>query len=109
MGILDGVIGGLVSAGATAVISKVIEQHGGVQGIVQQFEKSGLGSIAQSWVGTGANQAISADQIKQALGSNAVQELAAKAGIPADEIAKKLADLLPAAIDKLTPAGQVAA
>jgi hypothetical protein len=40
MSILDGVLGGLVSAGVTAMVSKVLEQHGGVQGLVSQFEKT---------------------------------------------------------------------
>ena len=55
MGLLNGVIGGVVGAGMVSVISGVIEKHGGVQGIVNQFEKNGLGETVKSWVGTGAN------------------------------------------------------
>jgi uncharacterized protein YidB (DUF937 family) len=109
MGILDGVVGGLVSAGVVSLVSNVIEQHGGVQGLVSQFEQKGLGSIIQSWVGTGANQAISSNQIQQVLDNDLVKTLAEKTGISTDELAAKIAEILPDAVDKLTPNGTVAA
>ena len=89
MGILDGVLGGLVSAAVVPLIQNVIEQHGGVQGLISQFEKTGLGSTIQSWIGTGENHAITAEQIHQALGSDTVKALEAKLGIPADEVAQR--------------------
>lgn len=107
MGLLDGVIGGVVGAGMMSVVSGVIEKHGGVQGIVTQFEKNGLGETVKSWVGTGANKPISADQVQQALGTTTLEQLAAKAGISVPELAQKLAQILPQAIDKLTPNGVV--
>jgi len=61
----------------------------------------------RSWIGTGANQPISADQIHQVFGSDAVKELAAKVGLSPDVLAAKLSQVLPQAIDKLTPAGVV--
>jgi uncharacterized protein YidB (DUF937 family) len=108
MGILDGVLGGLVSAGVTALVSNVLEKNGGVQGLVSQFEQKGLGAMVQSWVGTGANQAVEPAQIEHALGGNMLEELAAKAGISKDDIAAQLANLLPEAVDKLTPNGVIA-
>ena len=107
MGLFDGIIGGVVGAGMASVISNVIEQHGGVQGIVNQFEKQGFGETVRSWVGTGANQPISPDQLHQALGANTLQQLAAKAGLTMPELAQKLAQILPQAIDSLTPDGVV--
>lgn len=85
----------------------MIERHGGVQGLVSQFEQHGLGGVVQSWVGTGANQPITADQIHQALGSNTVTEMAAKFGLNPQDLAQKLAQTLPQAVNKLTPAGVV--
>jgi uncharacterized protein YidB (DUF937 family) len=58
-------------------------------------------------MGTGENQPISPAQVHQALGSDTIQQLAAKLGVPPHEMAAKLADLLPKAIDKLTPDGTV--
>ena len=52
---------------------------------------------------------ISADQIRQALGSDTVKELAAKMGLPSDKIAEMLAQHLPQAIDKVTPDGKLPA
>jgi uncharacterized protein YidB (DUF937 family) len=78
-----------------------------VQGVVNEFEKQGFGPTVRSWVATGPNQPITAEQIHQVLGSGAMQELAAKAGLSVPELAAKLAQVLPQAVDKLTPAGVV--
>ena len=107
MGLFDGLLGGVVGAAMVGVVNHVLEQNGGVQGVVNQFEKQGFGSTVRSWVGTGPNQAITADQIHQVLGSNAIQELAAKAGLSVPELTAKLSQLLPAAMDKLTPGGVI--
>jgi len=66
-----------------------------------------LGSTVQSWVGTGANQPISPDQVHQAFGGGTLAQLAAKAGINPQELAQKLSQVLPTAIDKLTPEGKI--
>jgi uncharacterized protein YidB (DUF937 family) len=105
MGMFDGILGGVVGAEMATVINGLIEKHGGIQGIVTQLEQQGLGGTVRSWVGTGMNQPISADQIHQAFGSDAVKELAAKVGLSPDVLAAKLSQVLPQAIDKLTPTG----
>ena len=107
MGLLDGMLGGVVGAAMVGVVNHVLEQNGGVQGVVNQFEKQGFGPTVRSWVGTGPNQAITAEQIHQVLGSNAVQELAAKAGLSVPELTAKLSQLLPQAVDTLTPGGVI--
>jgi uncharacterized protein YidB (DUF937 family) len=107
MGLLDGLLGGVVGAEMATVVNGLIEKHGGVQGIVNQLQQQGLGATVQSWVGTGANQPITADQIHQAFGSGTIAALAAKAGLDPQVVAQKLAQALPQAIDKLTPAGAV--
>lgn len=107
MGLLDGLIGGAVGAEMVTVVNDFIEKHGGVKGIADQFQQKGLGPTVQSWIGTGENQPISPAQIHQALGSDTVQQLAGKLGIPPDQMASKLADFLPKAVDKLTPDGTV--
>jgi len=107
MGIFDGILGGIVGAAMVSVLNNVVEQHGGVQGIVDQFEKQGFGETIKSWVGTGPNQPISADELHQVLGSAQLEALAAKAGLSVPELTEKLAQLLPRAIDKVTPNGVV--
>ena len=60
-----------------------------------------------SWIGTGQNQSISASQVQSVLGSDAVKQLAARMGISPDAVSAKLAEVLPGAIDKLTPNGKL--
>ena len=48
MGLLDGLLGGIVGAGMASVVSNILDQHGGLQGVVSQFEKNGLGSTVKS-------------------------------------------------------------
>jgi uncharacterized protein YidB (DUF937 family) len=107
MGMFDGILGGVVGAEMATVVNGLIEKHGGIQGIVSQLEEQGLGGTVRSWVGTGANQPITADQIHQALGSDTVKQLAAKVGMTPEDLAAKLSQVLPQAIDKLTPGGVV--
>jgi uncharacterized protein YidB (DUF937 family) len=102
---LDGLLGGAVGAEMVTVVNGLIEKHGGVSGIIAQLEQQGLGGTVRSWVGTGPNQAISPDQVHQAFGSDIVKQLAAKAGMSPEDLAAKLSQILPQAIDKLTPGG----
>jgi len=90
-----------------AMVNGLIEKHGGVQGIVAQMESQGLGNTVKSWVGTGANLPISADQIRAPFGTDVISGPAAKFGMNSQEFAQKLAQVLPQAVDKLTPNGVV--
>lgn len=107
MGLLDGLLGGVVGAELATVVNGLIAKHGGVQGVIAQLEQQGLGGTVRSWVGTGANQPLTAEQVHQAFGSDTVKQLAAKIGISPEDLAAKLATILPQAIDKLTPGGVV--
>jgi uncharacterized protein YidB (DUF937 family) len=107
MGMFDGILGGVVGAEMATVVNNLIEKHGGVQGVLAQLEQQGLGGTVKSWVSDGSNQPITADQIHQAFGSDTVKELAAKVGLSPDVLAAKLSQVLPQAIDKLTPAGVI--
>lgn len=107
MGMFDGILGGVIGAGMAGVVNDMIERHGGVQGIISQFQTNGLGPTVQSWVGPGANQTITPAQVHQGLGADTVQALAAKLGIPPDQLAAKLSEVLPQAMDHLTPGGVV--
>ena len=103
----DGLLGGIVGAGMVSVLNGVIEKHGGLQGVVNEFEKNGLGATVRSWVGTGPNQPISPDEVHKALGPDLLQQLSAKSGLSVQELAQKLSQVLPRAVDKLTPDGAI--
>jgi len=107
MGLFDGMLGGVVGAGMVSVVSGIIEKHGGVQGIVNEFERNGLGPTVQSWVGTGPNQAVSATDVHRVLGPDLLQQLSAKTGLPMQDLVEKLAQVLPQAVDHLTPDGKI--
>ncbi|MEP7307338.1 MAG: YidB family protein [Acidobacteriota bacterium] len=107
MGLLDGVLGGMVGAGMMSVVSGIIEKHGGLQGVVSQFEKNGLGNTVKSWVGTGPNDAISPDEVHRALGPDLLKQLSEKSGLSVQDLAQKLAQVLPQAVDNLTPNGAI--
>lgn len=80
--------------------------HGGLTGLMEKFQQAGLGDVLSSWVGTGANQAISGEQLSSVLGSDALAGLASKFGVNPDELAGQLSSVLPGLVDKLTPDGQ---
>ena len=107
MGLLDGIVGGAIGAALATAVNNLIEQHGGLKGLVNNLEQKGLGSEVKSWVGTGENKPVSPGQVNDALGANTLKELAAKAGMSSEELAAKLSEFLPKAIDKLTPQGKV--
>ena len=80
---------------------------GGLAGIVQSFQKNGLGDIVNSWVSTGKNLPITPEQAKQGLGSDFLSQLAGKAGVSPDAASTQLSRLLPSVIDKVTPNGKI--
>lgn len=105
MGLLDSLTGG-DGGDPMAAIGGLLQNHeGGLGGLLSAFEQAGLGGIAQSWVGTGANLPISADQIQNVLSSGMVAQFAEKLGVDPQQAAGQLASILPQVIDQLTPDG----
>lgn len=110
MGLLDSVMGSLGGQGQNPLIGLVTAlitnpNGGGLAGLLEQFRAGGLGHLADSWVGTGQNLPISAEQIKSVLGFEQIQQMAAKVGITPDMLSGHLAQLLPQAVDQVTPDG----
>jgi uncharacterized protein YidB (DUF937 family) len=114
MGILDslessGILGQLGAAVLPTVLSEVLGSgsQGGLNAIVAKLQQAGLGNQVSSWLGNGQNLPITADQIKQVLGSDVVRQLAAKYNIPVDQISEVLAHQLPIAVDHASPNGKL--
>lgn len=128
MGFLDGLLnkvggggglGGLVSklAGNPQIASALtgllstrdssVGGSGGLGGIVSAFQEKGMGGMVSSWLSGGSNEPVSADQVSEALGPDAVEQFAKKAGVSVSEAGPMLAGLLPDAVDGLTPDGNV--
>jgi uncharacterized protein YidB (DUF937 family) len=122
MGLLDNVLGmaqqalgqGQGTQGSPDLMSAVLgmvsndSAHGGIGGLVQAFQNGGLGNVVQSWIGTGQNLPISAEQLQSVLGgSGPLAEMAKKLGLNESEAAMRLSQVLPGLVDQLTPQGQV--
>lgn len=116
MGLLDqvtGALGGLAGAkggGAQAILLQqlvsMLGKPGALGNLAAAFQQHGLGNLLQSWMGAGQNLPISGEQIQQVLGTGALSEMAAKAGIGVPDAARTLSDLLPKVVDKLSPDGK---
>lgn len=106
MGFLDNVLTGL-GDDAAGGLGDLLKNQGGVGGIANKFSQAGLGDVVGSWIGQGVNAGISADQIAAVLGSGPLADFARKLGVSPEQAGETLAGLLPEAIDRLTPGGQV--
>ncbi len=119
MSLLNDLLGGQQGqqAGAAGsmlgIAEQLLQQAGGVQGLTSTLQQHGLAGAVQSWIGTGANQPVSGDQLGQALQGgglgNLVQEAASKLGVDPSTVLSGLSQVLPHAVDHLTPDGQVPA
>jgi uncharacterized protein YidB (DUF937 family) len=116
MGILDslenspafrGALGQLEAAVLPVVLNEVLGQggQGGLNAIVAKLEQAGLGAQVKSWIGNGQNLPISADQLRAALGSDVVKQLAARFNVPIDQLSQVLAQQLPQTVDHASPDG----
>lgn len=94
-------LSGLFGAGAGGVLG------GGLRDLIGQFRQKGAGETADSWVSTGSNRRISAQELEQALGADAIDDLAAQAGVPREQLLAELSEKLPEVVDKLTPDGRL--
>jgi uncharacterized protein YidB (DUF937 family) len=115
MGLLDSILAAASGkTGATGeanplmgIISGLLAQSGGLQGLANKFSQSGQGNAFQSWVGMGENEAISSNQVQNALGSEQVNAMASRMGVDPAMASNFLAEYLPKIVDKLTPAGKI--
>ncbi|HEX2933160.1 MAG TPA: YidB family protein, partial [Candidatus Binatia bacterium] len=85
----------------------MLQQNGGLEGVLGKFRQGGLGQQADSWVGTGQNMGISAEQLQQIFGSSAIGDAASRLGMPQEQAGSTMAQLLPELINGLTPQGRV--
>ena len=102
-------LGQLGAAVLPAVLSEVMGTggQGGLSAIVAKLEQAGLGEQVKSWIGSGQNLPISADQLRQVLGNDTVRQLATKYNIPVDQLSAVLAHQLPVAVDHASPDGKL--
>ena len=129
MGLLDSVIGAITAGqggagqqggGQSALINIVMGMlankagasqggaaAGGLGDLMARFQQGGLGDVLGSWIGTGQNLPVSADQLSNVLGSDMLAKIAQQLGVSHGEAASQLSEVLPQVVDKLTPDGHV--
>lgn len=82
-------------------------QEGGLGNIISQLQSSGLGEQVTSWLGSGENLPISAEQIQSALADGALSQIAGMLNLGEGDAAGQLAQLLPGLVDKMSPDGDL--
>lgn len=91
----------------SSMLTGLLNQAGGMNGLKDKFQEAGMGETFASWVGTGENQAVQPSQLQNILGSEAIQDLASKIGLDVRTVLPLLSQYLPMIIDKLTPNGSI--
>ena len=104
---LGKMLGGSAGGDLAGAIGGLVGGEGGLEKLVGQLGKGGLGDAVSSWVSTGPNQPVDPQQLGSALGPDTVQQLAGKSGLPVESLLPVLASALPTVIDALTPDGKV--
>ncbi len=106
-GALKGVMGQAEQSLLPGLLSQLLTNTnlGSVGGLLQQLQQGGLGGQVASWLGNGANHAISSDQLRAALGNDHLQQMAQAAGLPIDKLLAMLSQQLPQTVDKMSPNG----
>lgn len=104
---LGSMLGGSAKMDPAAMLSGLLNEAGGLTGMMAQFEKAGMSATFTSWVSTEANLPITAEQMKAAVGEENLQALAGKVGMQVHTVLPLLSQFLPQIIDKLTPHGHI--
>lgn len=113
MGLFDSMAGAMMNKmmgeqGPLAQLAmELFQQYGGLPGILQTLKTNGLAEQVDSWVGTGANLGVNAQQIGSALGGAVLAGIAGKLNMSSDELSQKIAEHLPDVVNQLTPNGVV--
>jgi uncharacterized protein YidB (DUF937 family) len=122
MGLLD-IVGGMLggqgapggAGGQDALLKLVLGMlsdngqggGGGLGALLQQLQQAGLGEQVNSWVGTGQNLPVAAEQLQAAFGSDQMSQMAERMGLSTGDLGSQLSQMLPQVVDQLTPNGQL--
>jgi uncharacterized protein YidB (DUF937 family) len=101
-GLLKGPLGGLLAGGAAGSVLS-----GGLGDLLNQFQQSGHGETANSWVGPGPNKPISPNDLGAALGADQIDQLTSRTGMSREQLLSELSNELPDAVNEFTPHGRL--
>ena len=91
----------IAGGGAGGILS------GGLSELLKKFQEAGQGQAAESWVGTGPNQAVSPEELEKAIGADTLDAVAQRTGIPRERLLAELREMLPSTVDAMTPDGRL--
>lgn len=94
-------------ASLVAMALQLLQQNGGIQGVLGRFQQAGYTEQAQSWVSTGRNLPIDGDVFQKALAGGGIGQIASMLGLSRAETSNQMASVLPDVIDRMTPEGRV--
>ena len=98
---LGDLLGGAGAGGLGGILS------GGLGDLMEQFNGSGKGAKAQSWINDGDNEDIDTDELEQTLGPDTIATLQEKTGLSKQDLLERLAKTLPDAVNRMTPDGRL--
>ena len=101
-GALGGLLGGLFGGGGASQATT-----GGLGELIENITARGHGDVANSWVRSGPNKKLDTGQLADALGSDTIEQLTRQTGLSKDELLSRLQNVLPTAVDNLTPQGRL--
>ena len=119
MGMLDGLLGNALggmmgtSGGGQAqspllqIALQLLQQNGGVSGVLDKFRQGGYADQADSWQSAGQNMPLSGNALQEVLGSGTIGQIAGQLGMSHGDAAGGLAQMLPQLIDQFTPNGEI--
>ena len=97
----------------TDIISGVLQKLIGngdqldLAGLVSSLQSGDLASLATSWLGDGANEAVSESQVRDVIGSSKVADAASALGTDESRLLAGLTQVLPQMVDKSSSGGSL--
>lgn len=113
MSMAKGLLAQKLGANSDAVGDALGSLMGGKDGgldlgsLVGGLQAKGLGDVASSWLGDGANADISTDQVKELLGGDKISAAASQLGTDEGSLLAGLKDAIPQMVDKSSSGGSL--
>jgi uncharacterized protein YidB (DUF937 family) len=89
------------------LVMRWVERNGGIGAVLKKFQQKGYDRQAKSWMSTGPNDGIDEQAVEQVVGQGELAQMAQRLGVPEEEVAQALAEIMPEMVDKLSPQGQI--
>lgn len=101
---------GIATDKLTSALAGILGGAGGnldLGSLLSKMQAGGLGNIASSWLGKGANAPVSPDAVTDLLGADKVKAFASQLGLSEQSAKTAIADALPEMVDKASPDGSL--